>query len=335
MKPRIPVALLAPLLTIQTAVSAQSSPSGPAPSIPIRRFVPVVHRVQAGDGLMPMVWGRQNSYLLETRNGILIFDGLRTVTEANAVNAMIQNLHKPVLAVFLTHAHPDHYGGIPVILKNNPQARFITTRKVADALIKNFSARNEDLIKQFGTQWTAVRPIPTQVIQSGQSLTFDDVSITGFDAGPGESDADTYWLASGYLFKTALTGDLVIHGIPGPGQSGHISEWICSLTLLKQVLAGYQIIYPGHGEPGTADIIDWELDYLRFFRQTVANAMAGGQNLDSTAKEKVRAAVLSYLPDDKGNVYILFGIDELVKEIVREGPSLPTYSPDLSRPTGN
>jgi glyoxylase-like metal-dependent hydrolase (beta-lactamase superfamily II) len=319
-----------------SAVSAQSAPSEPAPSVTIRRFIPVVHRIQAGDGPMPLVWGRQNCYLLETKNGILIFDGLRTVSEASAVNDMIQNLHKPVLAVFLTHAHPDHYGGIPVILKNNPQAQFITTQPVADALVKNFAARNEILIRQFGTQWAAVRPIPTQVIQSGQTLTFDDVSVTGFNAGPGESDADTYWLASGYFFKTAFTGDLVIHGIPAPGQSGFISEWICSLPRLKQALAGNQTIYPGHGEPGSADIIDWQLGYLRFFWQTVADAMAGGQTIDSAAKEKVREAMLSYMPDDKGNFYILFGIDALVKEIVREGPSLPNCGPERSTaiPTG-
>jgi hypothetical protein len=122
----------------------------------------------------------------------------------------------------------------------------------------------------------------------------------------------------------------VIRGIPAPGQSGYISEWICSLTRLKQVLAGYQTIYPGHGESGSADIIDWELGYLRFFWQTVADAMAGGQTLDNAAREKVRETVLSYVPDDKGNVYILFGIDSLVKEIVHEGPSLPTCGPEQS-----
>ena len=84
-----------------------AQPANVPPSVPINRFVPFVNRVEAGDGTMPNVWGRQNSYLLETKNGIIIFDALRTVKEAEAINAMAAELGKPVLAVILTHAHPD------------------------------------------------------------------------------------------------------------------------------------------------------------------------------------------------------------------------------------
>jgi glyoxylase-like metal-dependent hydrolase (beta-lactamase superfamily II) len=46
----------------------------------------------------------------------------------------LDELGKPVLAVILTHAHPDHYGGVPVIIKDHPNASFITTKTVAKGL---------------------------------------------------------------------------------------------------------------------------------------------------------------------------------------------------------
>ena len=71
------------LISLSEILYAQEP--GIPPSVPINRFVPFVNRVEAGDGRMPNVWGRQNSYLLETEHGIIIFDGLRTVKEAEAV----------------------------------------------------------------------------------------------------------------------------------------------------------------------------------------------------------------------------------------------------------
>jgi pyruvate dehydrogenase (quinone) len=41
-----------------------------APSLPINRFVPFVNRVEAGDGTMPNVWGRQNSYTFRAKMSI-------------------------------------------------------------------------------------------------------------------------------------------------------------------------------------------------------------------------------------------------------------------------
>lgn len=301
-----------------------AQPGSVAPSMPINRFVPFVNRVEAGDGNMPNVWGRQNSYLLETKNGLIIFDALRTVKEAEAINAMAAELGKPVLAVILTHAHPDHYGGLTVILKAHPNTPFITTKSVGKALVANFALRNPGLIRQLGSAWPAELATPTMTINSGDTLIFDGLKVTGFDTGPGESDADTYWLAEGYCFKAAFVGDLVIYHQSSEGQSGHIAEWLCSLQKLKQDLAGYHALYPGHGESGSLELIDWQSNYLNYFWVTLAAILNGGKTLTDQGKEELRRRMLAYQTDDKANAYILFGIDAFVKEVVENGPVPPT-----------
>ena len=37
---------------------------------------------------------------------------------------MAAELGKPVLAIILTHAHPDHYGGVAIILKEHPNTLY-------------------------------------------------------------------------------------------------------------------------------------------------------------------------------------------------------------------
>jgi glyoxylase-like metal-dependent hydrolase (beta-lactamase superfamily II) len=313
--------LLVFLISASNLLFAQSQTI--ASSISIDRFIPFVNRVEAGDGHLPNVWGRQNSYLLETRHGIIIFDALRTVKEATAINAMADELGKPVLAVILTHAHPDHYGGITVILKAHPGAQVITTKLVAKALVANFAIRNAGLIKQLGSAWPAQLATPTRTVNSGDTLMFDGVKITGFDTGPGESDADTYWLADGYSFKAAFIGDLVLYHQPSAGQSGHLSDWLCSLRKLRQTLAGYNTLYPGHGESGGVELIEWESNYLNFYWLTVASILNGDKTLSDQGKEDLRRRMLTYLPDDKANAYILFSIDTFVKEVVEKGPIPP------------
>ena len=210
-----------------------------------------------------------------------------------------------------------------VILKAHPNTPFITTKSVAKALVGNFALRNPGLIRQLGNAWPAELATPTKTINSGDTLVFDGLKVTGFDTGPGESDADTYWLTEGYCFKAAFIGDLVIYHQSSEGQSGHIAEWLCSLQKLKQDLAGYHTLYPGHGESGSMELTEWQSNYLNYYWVTLAAVLNGAKTLTDQGKEELRRRMLAYQTDDKANAYILFGLDAFVKEVVEKGPDPP------------
>src|SRR5215207_3682224 len=53
-----------------------------------------------------------NAYLIETDGGIVAVDGSLTVSDGRALRDRVISLGKPLLAVLVTHAHPDHYGGV-------------------------------------------------------------------------------------------------------------------------------------------------------------------------------------------------------------------------------
>ena len=58
-----------------------------------------------------------NSYLVETTEGVVLVDANLLVSDVRALAARIAALHKPLLGAFVTHAHPDHFNGLPMLFE--------------------------------------------------------------------------------------------------------------------------------------------------------------------------------------------------------------------------
>ena len=97
-----------------------------------------------------------NAYLVETSDGIVAVDGTLTVTDGRALRTRRETLGKPLLAVLVTHAHPDHYGGI-VELVGSDNVPVVATAG-GDAGIRPEDALNEEIIPpKFGHEWPRER----------------------------------------------------------------------------------------------------------------------------------------------------------------------------------
>jgi glyoxylase-like metal-dependent hydrolase (beta-lactamase superfamily II) len=95
-----------------------------------------------------------NAYLVETGEGIVALDGTLTVSDGRALRAQLESLGKPLLAVLVTHAHPDHYGGI-VELVAGDDVPVVATVGV-DAVIRRDDALKEEILRpMFGEEGLA------------------------------------------------------------------------------------------------------------------------------------------------------------------------------------
>ena len=68
---------------------------------------PVIHTYRAAEfGLYV------NSYLVEAESGVVVVDTNLLVSDIEALRARLRVLNKPMLAILVTHPHPDHFNGV-------------------------------------------------------------------------------------------------------------------------------------------------------------------------------------------------------------------------------
>src|SRR5262245_20967467 len=79
-----------------------------APSMKAERAI-TAHRCEAG--VFPV-----NASLIKTSTRIVVVDATLSVSDGKNVRSRVEVLSKPLAAVIITHAHPDHCGGVSLLL---------------------------------------------------------------------------------------------------------------------------------------------------------------------------------------------------------------------------
>jgi glyoxylase-like metal-dependent hydrolase (beta-lactamase superfamily II) len=255
----------------------------------------IVHRFQAT--LFPV-----NAYLVETDRGVVIIDSTLGVSDGRALRARAESLGKPLLAVVITHAHPDHYGAVTSLLEGL-DVPVIATEGVDRVIRRDDEAKERILRPMFGTEWTAQRTFPNQTLRAGQRMAFDGVTFTVIDLGPGESPHDSVWLVDrgGESAPLAFVGDLVYGHMHAYLADGYFEQWLGNLERARGEIPAETILYMGHGEPGpAAPLFDWQAGYIRTFIDAVhATERSAGQGAaDDAAMTAVLARMKQYLPSD-------------------------------------
>jgi glyoxylase-like metal-dependent hydrolase (beta-lactamase superfamily II) len=248
-----------------------------------------IHRHSAGpEGALV------NAYLVETSEGIVAVDGTLTVFDGRALRAQFESLGKPLLAVLVTHAHPDHYGGI-VELVDRDDVPVIATAGV-DAVIRRDDGIKEEILRpMFGEEWPPKRMFPTRTVSDGQSVDLGGVSFTVLDLGPGESPHDSVWFL-GNERRMVFLGDQVYDRKHAYLADGFYEAWLANLERLRQELPADASLLTGHGGPVTPAHFDVQREYVETFVDALRSA-------DWSQPDQARAAVVErmtrLLPTDE------------------------------------
>jgi len=277
--------------------------------------LPVIYRHVGGESDV-----LANAYLIETKEGVIAVDATMTVAESEKLRAELESLHKPLLAVLITHGHPDHYGGIPGLVKND-KVPIISTREV-DRIIRRDDAAKGQALKAVGIKWAETRTFPNTTVESGHSMTFGGLRFTVYDAGAGESHADSCWIMEGTQ-KIAFVGDLAVNHVNAFLADGHSDAWLQKLPALKTKLQmlGVARVYPGHGDSGGLELFDWTRTYIETYRANVKELAAGQPTLTQEQKTELSRRMAVFLPENKVAQFVMRSADPVATELAKEAGS--------------
>lgn len=275
-------------------INLYKSMGGTGSKLTANQKFPIVHRYMGM--FMELPRDHVNAFIVEFENSVIVVDTTLSLSSARGLRIEAESFGKPIQAVLMTHGHPDHYTGLVV---------FDDVPRYASQGCIDF-AKREDIVKAptatgyLGDDYPKVRLFPNKVVENGDFLTFEGVTFTFYDLGPGESDSDGMWVFVKDGVKHVFVGDCVALNCHCFFRDGHIYEWQKILERLKTEFDEKTTrFYIGHGEtPVGMEAVDWQIGYNKAFINAVAQLPDKSLPVKRETQEKVIATMKTYLPNE-------------------------------------
>jgi glyoxylase-like metal-dependent hydrolase (beta-lactamase superfamily II) len=252
-----------------------------------------------------------NSYLVEAADGVVLIDANLLLSDIRALAARITALRKPLLGAFVTHAHPDHFNGLPVLVGHDVPV--YAAADVADTIDQIAEAKRQQWQPVYGDEWPDRHRVPDRRLSTGDVVELGGLRFTLHALGAAESHADSYLT----LDDQAFIGDLAFHGTHPYTADGHTGNWLAALDTLAGRLTGAEL-YPGHGRPGDAGMLADQRRYLMMYRETVRRLAAGAPALTDLQRAELTGVMTQFLPDAPLTWMIGLGADAVAAELAGE-----------------
>src|SRR5262249_1261088 len=254
-----------------------------------------VHRFEAR--LFPV-----NAYLVETSTGVVVVDATLGVSDGKNLRSRVEALRKPLAAVIITHAHPDHYGGVAPLL-GDADVPVYAVAGVNDVIRRDDGAKEQILRPMFGDEWPATRTFPNRTVQGGEKVTIADAVFTVTDLGPGESPHDSLWRLESDGAPRAFIGDLVYSHMHAYLPDPFYDPCLFNLEQTTRELPADAMLLMGHGQPvaGRA-ILDWQARYIHRF----LDVLRAGVEREGLQGDALADAVTRHMKEFLANDDLLF-----------------------------
>jgi glyoxylase-like metal-dependent hydrolase (beta-lactamase superfamily II) len=270
----------------------------------------VVHTHACGEGGIFV-----NAYLIETESGVVAIDSTLTESESKIFRKELETLGKPLLAVLVTHPHPDHVAGITNLVGND-SPKILATQSVINLMRKLEEPKRKQWEPVFGSEWVPRWTYPNTIVTSGDKVTFDGVTYSVLDLGPGgDSKANSVWFIESPK-RTVFLGDLIFNGTHSYAADGYLLAWLANLSRLERLCAGMDIVFPGHG-PASAPstLINAQRAYLLTLASHVKELAKGRSELNEDDKKELERRMIEYLPNGGLTSLIAMNADPIAHEL--------------------
>ena len=236
-----------------------------------------------------------NSGIVVSDEGVVIIDSGGSLQIGEMILQKIREVtDKPVVAVFNTHVHGDHWLGNVAVRNAFPDARLYAHERAIERLnsgeaeqwLDIFESAMGDAIK--GTQAVA----PDTALKGDETLKIAGNTYRMHHTGKAHTDSDIMIEHSGS--KVLFAGDIVIYGSTVSGARPEDFSATGQIAAVEYALGLPVDIYvPGHGPTGDREIPEATLRFLKVLYESVQTYYDDGL-ADFEMRDKVVADLVEF-----------------------------------------
>ena len=219
---------------------------------------------------------RNNVGIVRCDNGIVLVDPGGSAWAGEMVARKVKSLHDmPVVAVFNSHAHGDHWLGNEGIKRHFPDAVIYGHPKMKARLEGGFGSTWLDTINRLTDNLADGREVvaPDEVVNDGDVITVGDTRFRVIHTGSAHTDNDIMVEVVGE--DAIFTGDVVRNQFLGLMEED--ASFLGNVEAIDKILAlDFSYYIPGHGEASGAALPSGYRDYLKTLRDLVAEMFDEG-----------------------------------------------------------
>lgn len=198
------------------------------------------------------MWSPTSSTLVYGERDAVLVDALMTKDESRALADWVVATGKNVTTIFVTHAHGDHFFGVPAVLERFPSARVVAMPGVVAHMDAQYGPRwlggfwNPRFPGQISDRKVRAEPLTNGLIElEGQQLRAMELGHTDTDGTSALHVPSIGLVVAG----DAVYGD--VHLYLGEAKGSGTRDWLAALETIDGLQP--RAVVAGHKRDGDAD----------------------------------------------------------------------------------